>query len=242
MTNEIKELIMDSEFDNQKVKTVYSELQQHQPMAIATEFHSKIDQKVKEFVEDYEDVYKPEVFNQKLNELIEKEVARSNAEIERSDTRIESKVNTLLKIAEDELSKSENISTDEIAKRNYLTENLRNDISIDLLSIDERYKLVVYMSDKLNEARKDTNKAHAFKRNLSLFIEKANGMSETDKGVVLAEIKYVKEELDKVMFGNDSSVYKGIVNSVGLNYSSPNMASKISIDMKVEHLKHKYKL
>lgn len=29
MTNEIKELIMDSEFDNQKVKTVYSELQQH---------------------------------------------------------------------------------------------------------------------------------------------------------------------------------------------------------------------
>ncbi|WP_419895201.1 hypothetical protein [Macrococcus psychrotolerans] len=94
-------------------------------------------------MEDYEDVYKPEVFNQKLNDLIEKEVAHSNAEIERSDSRIESQANTLLKIAEDELSKSESISTDEITRRNYLTENLRNDISIDLLSIDERYKLVI---------------------------------------------------------------------------------------------------
>lgn len=98
------------------------------------------------------------------------------------------------------------------------------------------------MSDKLNEARKDTNKAHAFKRNLPLFIEKANGMSETDKSVVLAEIKYVKEELDKVMFGNDSCVYKGIDHSVGLNYSSPSVSSKISIDMKIEDLKRKYKL
>lgn len=94
-------------------------------------------------MEDYEDVYKPEVFNQKLNDLIEKEVAHSNAEIERSDSRIESQANTLLKIAEDELNKSESISTDEITRRNYLTENLRNDISIDLLSIDERYKLVI---------------------------------------------------------------------------------------------------
>lgn len=87
-----------------------------------------------------------------MNELIEKEIDCSNAEIEHSDILIETKVNTLLKIAEDGLNKSENISTDEITRRNYLTENIRKEISIDLLSTNERYKLVIYLNDKSNEA------------------------------------------------------------------------------------------
>ncbi len=211
MTNELNNIINEAGITDTPIKEALNHLDNIQPMSKAQTFTQTVKERAEAFKKEYKDTYTPEAIKEGIQAIYDEEKQKVEQSIQSENESFQAKRTKAIEHAKQQISKTEDVSSDEINKRLYHTQNMQSDLSVELLNADTGSSISTILSEKKEKASRDTMTARALLSSLHLFSSKIDSLPASDKAYLLTRLKMNRAELSKLVNGTKNEAYKQFV-------------------------------
>ncbi|TDM25924.1 hypothetical protein ETI01_02285 [Macrococcoides caseolyticum] len=231
MTNELNDIINEAGIIDAPINDVLLQLNNIQPMAKAQTFTQTVKERAEAFKNEYKDTYTPQALKEGIQAIYDEEKAKVEQSIQSENESFQAKRIKAIEHARQQLAKSEDLSSDEITKRVYHTQNMQSDLSLELMTADTGSSISAILSEKMEKATRDKMTARALLSSLHLFTSKIEGLPDSDRAYLLTRLKMNRDELSKLVNGTKNEAYKQLVEQLEKQDTNVYGADLLSINM-----------
>lgn len=238
MENTIEQLFKDSKMTNTPLYKAYKELTSVSSVEIGANHRETIDYKVAQFKKEHENTYTLGALNEGIKQIVIEETEIAKERIAQAKNKLEENKKYIASFVDDALAKSEDVPTEEITKRNYQAQELRNDIELELAINNKFDNQAQYLDALMQRARKDTDTALALKHNLFIFTRTAREIeNKNEKSLMFNNIEVARNELERITMTPKNRLFNELKNDI---YNYGFASSEQLIEMNKDYYRFTY--